>query len=95
MAITDSWIWSGTWPEPEPSGAVSQPAWIVVLGGGDEARVREALRMTASFPDASLLVTGDGGIIQKGLLDGGLDPNRLQVEPAARSTWENATLCSP
>lgn len=94
-AGTGGWIWWGDWPDSGPPGEISEPALIVVLGGGDSSRTREALRLAEKFPAPPILVTGDGGYHQSALLAGGLDPDRMEVEPDATSTRENATLAGP
>lgn len=98
LALTTAvtgWIWWGDWPAPASTPNIENPGLILTLGGGDGPRISETLRLAELFPNSPLLVTGDGGLIVKGLLDGGLNPERLQIEPAAKSTWENAVLSKP
>jgi uncharacterized SAM-binding protein YcdF (DUF218 family) len=87
-----SWVWWGDWPDGVSSDVVSDPAIVVVLGGGDGARVREALRLAERFPDVPILVTGDSGFISAGLRAAGIADSRIRIEPAATSTWENAVF---
>jgi uncharacterized SAM-binding protein YcdF (DUF218 family) len=95
LAALGSWIQWGDWPESGRFGKVDAPALIVVLGGGDGARVRESLRIAKEFPQTQLLVTGDSGFIRNGLRAGGLAGSRILIEPAATSTCENALLSKP
>ncbi len=90
-----SWIMWGAWPDKERQELPWKPEVIVVLGGGNEERPREALRLAAKFPDLPVVVTGDGGEIVAPLLAGGLAAERLHHETRATSTVENARLTGP
>lgn len=90
-----SWVWWGDWPAAVVCGKVTDPAIVVVLGGGDVARAREAARLAVAFPDVPLLVTGDCGLLAAHLESSGIKPPRLQIEHDAESTWENAWLSKP
>jgi uncharacterized SAM-binding protein YcdF (DUF218 family) len=84
------WVGWSSWPRLERWELPWTPDVIVVLGGGDQARSREALRLAGEFPDAPLIVTGDGGTICRELLGSGLSATRLVHEMRATSTVENA-----
>lgn len=90
-----SWVLWGDWPVGASTDVVGAPALVVVLGGGDGARVREALRLAERFPDVPVLVTGDSGSIVQGLFSSGMPEARIRIEPAATSTWENAWFSKP
>ena len=90
-----SWVWWGDWPEGVSADLVSDPAIVVVLGGGDAARSRQAARLAAAFPDIPVLVTGDCGSLAADLESSGIKPPRLQIEHNATSTWENARFSKP
>ena len=66
------------------------PDVIVMLGGGDLARVRVASRLAAAFPKCPILITGDGGYLKEKLLLSDIPQSRILIEPDAQSTWENA-----
>ncbi len=95
MLVFGLWILFGSWPSPKRSTIPWTPDAIVVLGGGDQVRVRETTRLAAQFPDAPVIVTGDGGEIERGLRENQLTEPRLLIEPDAESTWENAKLSAP
>ena len=86
------WVGWGGWPDPELKPLPWKPDVILVLGGGNEERPREALRLRAQFPDVPLIVTGDGGIIFKTLVDSGVPAESILHEASATSTVENAQL---
>lgn len=90
-----SWIQWGNWPDPEREAISWTPEAIVVLGGGNEARSREAMRWHRRFPEVPVIVTGDGGTIRGELLDAGLPGALLYHENAATSTEENARFTGP
>ncbi|MCB1203495.1 MAG: YdcF family protein [Verrucomicrobiae bacterium] len=89
------WFWFSPWPNPENRPVPWVPDAIVVLGGGDSARAREASRLAGAFPDAPLIVTGDGGHMESLLRADPVTRSRLIIEPHAKSTWENATYSEP
>lgn len=62
----------------------------MVLGGQREGRVREALRLGYEFPSVKIVVGGDGRAIVEGLVDRGLEQDRIEHEIEAKSTYENA-----
>jgi uncharacterized SAM-binding protein YcdF (DUF218 family) len=90
-----SWTWWGHWPAAVACGEVTDPAIVVVLGGGDGARAREAARLAEAFSDVPVLVTGDSGFLAAHLEASGIRPPRLQIEHDATSTWENALFSKP
>ena len=93
--VFGGWILFGSWPCPERETIPWEPDAIVVLGGGDMVRVRESSRLAALYPDAPVLLTGDGGYLEKGLRESGINEPRLLIEREAKSTWENAKFSSP
>lgn len=88
------WLQWGSWPTPKINNLPSNPDAIVVLGGGDEARSRETLRLAEQFRNATIVVTGDGGKIVDELTRGGLPLSRIVHERTATSTIENAKFTS-
>jgi uncharacterized SAM-binding protein YcdF (DUF218 family) len=89
------WVLYSPWPDPEIRPVPWKPDAIVALGGGDNARARRTARLAAAFPEACIIITGDGGHME-GLLRA--DPEtreRLIIEPHATSTWENAVFTEP
>ena len=97
IILLGSWVQWGAWPNQSqlPMPVFSKPDLILVLGGGDRARSREALRLAAEHPEVPLLVTGDGGAIVEDLLKAGLPKERIIHEEAATSTVENAKFSAP
>ena len=89
------WIWLSQWPNPVSAPRPWIPQAIVVLGGGNQARSREAMHLHKCFPDVPLIVTGDGGIICRELLEAGLPQALLFHEDEATSTEENARFTDP
>lgn len=89
------WIAWGKDPDPKISEIPFHPDAIIVLGGGDGSRGREAYRMHMAYPQAAMIVTGDGNEIFDSLVKRGMAPERIHHETHATSTWENATLTLP
>jgi uncharacterized SAM-binding protein YcdF (DUF218 family) len=89
------WIGWGSWPNDDPKVIPWTPDAIVVLGGGNEERPREALRLHNDYPEIPILITGDGGTIHQALLDAKLPSEALIHETAATSTVENAEFTAP
>jgi len=89
------WVGWGGWPDPVLQKLLWRPDAIVVLGGGNEERPREALRLITKFPDVPLIVTGDGGMIYNALVDAGVPPDSILHEISATSTVENAQRTAP
>ena len=58
------WILFGSWPSPQREEIPWEPDAIVVLWGGDQSRAREAIRLAANYPEAPVLVSGDGGYME-------------------------------
>jgi uncharacterized SAM-binding protein YcdF (DUF218 family) len=94
-ALLLAWIFFAPWPNPENRPIPWVPDAIVVLGGGDESRARRAAQLADAFPAATLIVTGDGGHMQKLLRADERTRERLVIEPHATSTWENAVYSEP
>jgi len=89
------WVLWAPWPNQETRPVPWRPDAIVVLGGGDEARARRASRLAAAFPEAALIVTGDGGHMEGLLRADAVTRERLIIEPHAKSTWDNAVFTEP
>jgi uncharacterized SAM-binding protein YcdF (DUF218 family) len=89
------WIGWGSWPEYEPEPLPWRPDVIIVLGGGNEERPREALRLLREYPDVPVVVTGDNGIMLAPLLKAGVLQSKIHHEQDATSTVENATFTDP
>ena len=87
-----AWILLGRWPDPATALPLWTPDAIVILGGGDDDRIRQGKLMADRYPDVPLIVTGDGGTIVKGLLDAGLESTRITHEEASESTFDNAVF---
>ena len=89
------WIGWGSWPNPELQKLPWRPDVIMVLGGGNEERPREALRLARQYSDVPLVVTGDNGIMLAPLLKAGISESKIHHEQAATSTVENAQFTDP
>ncbi len=90
-----TWILWGSWPDPKPGSLPWKPDVILILGGGDDDRVREGKLLADRYQDTPVVVTGDGGIIVKGLLDMGISNRRIVQERKAESTYDNAIFTAP
>lgn len=90
-----SWIQWGNWPNAVPIDPSWKPDLVLVLGGGDEARSREALRWHSRFPGLPIVVTGDGGTILRELTEAGVPNGLILHEQNATSTHENADFTDP
>lgn len=84
------WIGWGEWPHPKLTKLPWKPDAILVLGGGNEERPREAVRLSNHFPDLPVIVTGDNSIIFNQLVKSGVSPSKIIHEKRASSTVENA-----
>jgi uncharacterized SAM-binding protein YcdF (DUF218 family) len=93
--ILAAWIYLAPWPSPETEAIIRAPDVIVVLGGGDLARVREAIRLASDFSNVPILVTGDGGYLESHIRGEGVPDSRILLEKEASSTWENASFSGP
>ena len=89
------WIGWGSWPNPELQKLPWQPDVIMVLGGGNEERPREALRLSREYPEVPFVVTGDSGFMVEPLIAAGMPRSRIHHEEEATSTVENAQLTEP
>lgn len=85
-----AWVMWWPWPAPENRPIPWVPEVILALGGGDNARARETSRIALAFPNAPVLISGDGGHMEKLLRADPVTRERLFIEPDAKSTWENA-----
>lgn len=94
-ALLALWVLYAPCPEPVSRPLSWRPEVVLVLGGGDEARAREAIRLAEAFPEVPVLVSGDGGHMEILLRASKVTKNRLLIEPDATSTWENAVLSEP
>ncbi len=68
---------------------------LVILGGGDPARLQRGYDMARAHPDLPVIVTGDDNYIVEYLLARGIPRNRMLHEQAATSTVENAKFTKP
>jgi uncharacterized SAM-binding protein YcdF (DUF218 family) len=68
---------------------------LVILGGGDPARLQRGYDMARAHPDLPVIVTGDDNYIVEYLLARGIPRNRILHEQAATSTVENAKFTKP
>ncbi len=66
-------------------------AGFIALGGGDD-RIFEAARLARTHPGAKLVITGHGDRAVQLAQETGMPQNRVIIEPAATSTFENAQL---
>ena len=89
------WIGWGSWPNIEPKPLPWRPDVIIVLGGGNDERSREGLRISRQYPDAPILVTGDSGFMVEPLIAAGMPRSRIYHEEEATSAVENAQLTEP
>lgn len=89
------WIGWGSWPNPEPKPLPWQPDVILLLGGGNEERPRETLRLSDKYPEIPIVVTGDSGLMMQPLIEAGMPRSRIHHETEATSTVENAQLTDP
>jgi len=89
------WIGWGGWPNPKLEPLPWRPDVIMVLGGGNEERPREALRLVQKYPEVPIVVTGDSGIMLAPLLKAGISKSKIHHEQGATSTVENATFTDP
>jgi uncharacterized SAM-binding protein YcdF (DUF218 family) len=90
LLLCAGWVMWWPWPAPENRSIPWTPDVILVLGGGDNVRVREASRIALAFPKAPVLISGDGGHMEELLRADPVTRDRLVIEPDAKSTWENA-----
>ena len=89
------WVGWGSWPNPESQPLPWRPDVMIVLGGGNEERPREALRLLREYPDMPIVVTGDSGMMLAPLLKAGIERSKIKHEQAATSTVENAKFTDP
>jgi uncharacterized SAM-binding protein YcdF (DUF218 family) len=95
LSLFALWVLYAPWPDPVLRPLPWRPELILVLGGGDDARAREAIRLAGEYPEIPVLVSGDRGHMEKLLHASDVTRDRLVIEPDARSTWENAVLSEP
>ena len=97
LALFVLWVLFYPWPAPvaKTDPIPWEPDAIVVPGSGDVVRVREAARMAERFPVIPVIITGDSGFLERGVLELGVFEERLVIEPEAESTYENAALVAP
>ncbi len=86
------WVGWGSWPDPVPRPLPWRPDAIVLLGGGNDERPRETIRLAHHYPEVPIVVTGDNGIMLAPLLTAGIAQSKIHHEQAATSTVENATF---
>jgi uncharacterized SAM-binding protein YcdF (DUF218 family) len=70
---------------------------IVVLGGDGPSRARQAASLYREGAAPRVLVTGIGDCenIRRYMVDAGVPWGVIQVQCAARNTWENAVFSAP
>ena len=86
------WIGWGSWPNPEKKALPWEPDAIVLLGGGNEERPREAYRLHKLYPEVEIVVTGDNSLMFQPLINAGVSEDLIKHEEVATSTVENAQL---
>lgn len=84
------WIGWGSWPDPGKQELPWKPDAIILLGGGNEERPREAYRLSKVYPELKIVVTGDNHLMLQPLINAGVSESRIRHETAATSTVENA-----
>jgi uncharacterized SAM-binding protein YcdF (DUF218 family) len=93
--VLSAMIGLGLWPANEAPAQIAQVAspdtltGVIALGGGDH-RIREAGRLARQFPHLRVVVTGTDPKIARSLLGPLIGPERIQIEPTARNTREEA-----
>ena len=85
-----AWVWWAPWPDPLETPLEAAPDALVLLGGGDAARGRKGVELALAYPQAQLVVTGDGGLLVQYLKEHGIPEHRISAEDLASSTVENA-----
>jgi uncharacterized SAM-binding protein YcdF (DUF218 family) len=90
-----AWMVLGPLPDPITTSPPCPPDAIVVLGGGNEDRIRQGKRLADRYPVVPVIVTGDGGTIVSALINAGIAPKRITHEQTAESTYDNAILTNP
>jgi uncharacterized SAM-binding protein YcdF (DUF218 family) len=77
-------------PAQLDDGTAHDYVGVVVLGG-EPGRIREAGRLARTFKHLRVIITGAGDPADiLALLGPGIEPGRVQIEPKARNTHENA-----
>ncbi|MGB2351678.1 MAG: YdcF family protein [Akkermansiaceae bacterium] len=89
------WIGWGSWPNSEKKELPWEPDAIVLLGGGNEERPREAYRLHKLYPEVEIVVTGDNSLMFQPLINAGVSEERIRHEQDATSTVENAQFTDP
>lgn len=92
VACLAFWVQWGNWPDPRQRPLPWKPEVILILGGGDEDRIRQGSGLADQFPEVPVIVTGDGGSIVQGLIRSGLPTKRIKHEMLAKTTIDNARL---
>ena len=63
----------------------------IIVAGGSPSRVHEAGRLARAFPHLELYISSAGEPDEvMPQLNGGVEPNRVEIENLARTTYENA-----
>lgn len=88
--LLGSWVMWGSWPNPSPEPLPWQPDVVVVLGGGDKERGHQAIQLARHYPKVPIIVTGDGGVLYRQMVEAGVADSRITHESMATSTLENA-----
>jgi len=80
-------------PEAKPIPWV--PDAIVLLGGGDKARVEEGVRRAVESPETPVIITGDAEWMRGQIGDRVQPESRIVMEREATNTWEDAQKSAP
>lgn len=78
-----------------------QPAWLLVLGAGNNSespilndRIVNAWEASKKFPHAKVILSGNDDVGEVNAMDSalaklGLDPARVILDPTAKKTWDS------
>ena len=95
LGIGAGWgIW-GRELTPEAKPIPWTPDAIVLLGGGDKARVEEGVRRAAEFPSAPVIITGNARWMREQIGERIQPESRILMEREAKNTWEDAANSAP
>lgn len=95
LGVGAGWgIW-GRELTPEARAVPWVPDAIVLLGGGDKARVEEGVRRAAEFPEAPVIITGDASWMRQQIGNRIQPESRIVMEREAANTWEDAKKSAP
>ncbi|NCY22382.1 YdcF family protein [bacterium] len=90
LGIGAGWgIW-GRELTPETKPVPWVPDAIVILGGGDKARVEEGVKAAAEYPAAPVVITGNANWMREQVGDRIQPESRILMERDALNTWGDA-----